>query len=82
MMSLTPKSLFAVFHVFPRKSVGCIFSCNFCFTFFEENKVKYWTKSSRGKDYFSLIFEIRVCHFLVSEGTKTKDDKVGEGSQK
>ena len=89
--SLIPKISFAVFHLFVlRKSVKYIISFNFCVTapLFDENQVKYRTKSSRWKDYFLLIFKIRVCHFLVSDmgggGSRqkmTKCDKGGGGSK-
>ena len=90
--SLIRKISFAVFHLFVlRKSVKYIISFNFCVTapVFDENKVKYRTKSSRWKDYFLLIFKIRVCHFLVSDmggggGSRqkmTKCDKGGRGSK-
>ena len=89
MTSLAPKISFAVFHLFVlRKSVKYIISFNFCVTapLFDENQVKYRTKSSRWKDYFLLIFKIRVCHFLVSDmgggGSRqkmTKCDKGGRG---
>ena len=78
--SFIPKILFAVFHLF--NSFKYIISFNFCVTtdVFDENQVKYRTKSLRWKDYCLLIFTIRVCHFLVSDmggrGVETKDDKV------
>ena len=94
--SLAPKISFAVFHLFIlQKSVKYIISFNFCprhcvtAPLFDENQVKYRTKSSRWKDYFLLIFKIRVCHFLVSDmgggGSRqkmTKCDKGGGGGQK
>ena len=81
--SLIPKISFAVFHLFAALEVCEIHNfIQFCVTstVFDENKVKYRTKTSRWKDYFLLIFKIRVCHFLVSDmggrGVETKDDKV------
>ena len=58
--SLMPKISFAVFHLFVlRKSVKCIISFNFCVTaaVFDENQVKYRTKSSRWNDYFFIDFQ-------------------------
>ena len=81
--SFIPKISFAVFHLFVlRKSVKYIILYNFCAAapLFNENQVKYRTKSSRWKDYFLLIFKIRACHFLVSDiggrRVETKDGKV------
>ena len=91
MTSLIPKISFAVFHLFVlRKSVKYIISFNFCVTapLFDENQVKYRTKSTRWKDYFLLIFKIRVGHFLVSDmggrGSRQKMKKCdkGEGGSK
>ena len=50
---------------------------------FDENNVNYWTKLSHGNDYLLSIFEVSVCHFLVSdmggEGVEAKYDKVWQG---
>ena len=84
--SLIRKISFAVFHLFVlRKSVKYIILLNFCITAptFDENQVKYRTKSSRWKNYFLLIFKIRVCHFLVSDmgggGSREKMTKCDMG---
>ena len=63
-----------------------MFYCNFCFTalVFDENKVKYRTKSSHRKDNVLLIFEIRVCRFLVNDmggGGQEKKTKYDKGER-
>ena len=70
MTSLIPKISFAVFHLFAASEVCEIHNfIQFCVTstVFDENKVKYRTKSSRWNNYFLSIFKIRVCHFLMGD---------------